>query len=565
MKIENEKQIVLDIEAKKKKYEQSTLDMRTAFSDIFSIFSGKTKLIQDTPYKKNDDIPKLRTEISYIKPFIFSGEPLVEVEPVGEEDELGAIIYEKILEYRFRTIKNFDDAIDSWVMQAVTFSASEIRVDWDFKTKKTGDYETPVADEPRVYVYNHMDVFYNPLIPYVDDQECLIFRSVISIDKIKKNEAYNVIGHDGLLNREKVSNSIIPTDSYNSSTLSSIDIPNVSNIDGMVEVYEEVTSSKITTICNGYLLRQIDNPYGFIPVVKFVFEKTAIPNRYDGYGTGQNTDGLSRMFYKLFNQISTSVTMTNNPMFLSLKGSILDKRQLVSRPGGNIEVQSSTNRIEDAIKPLLFPETTNSAFSILNKVDDEHKRASGASDLTQGSSSNDTLGQDEIAQSNTSNRFEPIIKRFKQAISKLAEIILKMELQNLQSPEADILRIFPKEKRQEIYNYIINEGKNIRYNIRLRGDSNIVRNKNLENKRLIELFSISQTFLTDKEKRAFARRIAERQGVEDVDELIGVENMEAQQEQIIQQDQLSGEAGQEQSVNMPIGAKDNQELMQQAL
>jgi hypothetical protein len=277
--------------------------------------------------------------------------------------------------------------------------------------------------------------------------------------------------------------------------------------------------------------------------VKLIFEPNIIPNRYDGFGVGNNTLGLDKMGYKMFNQGMMNIKLGNNPMFMYKKGAVADKSQFVSKPAGGIEVKADGN-IRDNIEFIQFPDLSQGFIQFMNKIDDETKRASDATDLIQGAPSNDTLGQDEIAQANSSGRFELIVRRFKQALAEVAEMILKMELHNLQSVDAPILRIFPDQIRQNIFEILISSKDEVKYNVSIKGETNVARNKNLESKRLVELFNLSQNFLTDKEKRAFLRRIAEKQGEDNIDEIIGETNPMMEQQQAMQMQMGQGMQGQ---------------------
>jgi len=556
-----EDQIVKRIEGLKKSYEQATVDSRSEFAEIFNVYMGKTDYIQSTPYATKDDIPKLRTEISYVKPFIFSGDPEVEFEGIGDEDKAIAKLYEKIINHRWATIPNFKEKIESVVGQFVTFGTSEAKVLWRFSTKKEMseevgldgnpmEYEVPVIDEPDIEVPNHLDVYFNPIIPEIKDQPCIIFRSVLSVKEVKENPIYNYIGKEGTRNADNLEESGGKQNPYDSSGLMGVDIPNAQQeaTNGMVEVFELIDNDRIQTIANGKVLRDTENPYNFKNVVKFVFEPNAIPNRYEGFGVGQNTLGLDKMIYRMTNQISTNVKLGNNQMFLTSRGTVNDKRQFVSKPGGFVEVDTQGKSLSDVIQPVPFNDVTQSAFDLLGMLEDAHKRASGATDLIQGSASNDTLGQDEIAQANTSNRFELIVRRFKNGLAQIADMMLRMELENLQSPDAQILRIFPEEIREQVYQVLINEKDNVRYNVKIKGETNIARNKNLEAKRQVELFNLMQNFLTDQEKRAFGRRIAELQGIDNIDEIISETNpiMEQQEQMQLQQGEMEMAMGQQQ-------------------
>ena len=545
-----EKEIVDKVLKLKKQYEQATQDSRKEFSEIYSVYMGKTDEVQSTPYDTKDDIPKLRTEVAYVVPAIFSGEPEVEFLPVGDEDAALSKVYEQMVNHRFRTIKNYNAKVEAWVKQSVVFPASELRVLWKFVTQKKKEvgpdgkeveYEEPIIDGPDIEVPNHMDVYFNPIISEVADQPCMIFRSVLPIDEVKENPMYDYVNENGVRNADIVEESGKSTDALNSSTLTTTDIPTAKQeaMAGMVEVLELVDDDRIQTVANGKLLRDTENPYGFINCVKLIHEPNAIPNRYEGHSMGTNTLPLTKMFYRMFNQISTSVKLCNNPMSVGKKGSVPNKAQLVSKPGGHVEVKGD-GPISDNFQWLQFPDIKQGAIELLNKIDDEHKRASGANDLVQGAASNDTLGQDELAQANVSVRFELIVRRFKDALAKVAEMILKMELQNLQSPDAEILRIFPQEMREQIYQVLITEKDTVKYNVRIKGETNVAKNKNQSSKRKVELFNLSQNFLTDREKRALLRGVAEEQGMKNIDSIIGESNpiMEQQEQMQLAQGQM---------------------------
>lgn len=550
---ETEDEIVKRIQKLKDTYEQASKESRKEIGEIYSSYMGKMDEVQATPYDTKDSIPKLRTEIAYIKPFIFSGEPVVEVEGVGDEDKTISKIYEKIINHRFQTIPNFNEKIEAWVGQGVGFGTSIIKVLWRFTTKKNEDgTETPIKDEPDIEVPNILDVYYNPIISELDDQPCVIFRAVLPAEAVKSNPIYDYVNENGIRNADEVGGGVNFSNTFNSSVLMKTDIPSAQQkaTEGMVEIYELIDNDKIQTIGNGKLLRDTPNAYGFKNAVKFIFEPNIIPNRMDGLGVGQNTHGLGKMFYKFFNQASMNVKMVNNPMFAVEKGTNIDKRQAVSKPGGVIEVDTKGQPLNNVFQVIQYDDLKTGFMEMLNKVDDEHKRASGANDLLQGSASNDTLGQDQISQANISNRFELIVRRFKGALSEVAKMILKMELQNLQSPDAEILRIFPgpqpvtdkmglpvvdpmtgqpqmQNMREQIYQILINERDNVKYNIKIKGETNVARNKALESKRLVEMFNIAtavQTaqgpLLANEEMRSFLRKILELNGQQNVDELI---------------------------------------------
>ena len=551
---QSEKQIVEGILKLKKNYEESTQDQRKEMADIFAAYMGQMDKVEKLPYKSQETVPKLRTEIAYVKPYIFSGEPEIEVEGVGDEDKTLSKILERIVNYRIQvSIPNAYGKIEDWVHQGTTFGTSLLLPVWRFETKKQvnetkvkdsedemgveepQEFDVVVRDEPDFEVPNILDCFYNPLIPEVEQQPCIIYRSILTVDEIKNNKAYTFVNEE----TKKLSRDIIEAtgsmqvNQYDSSQLSNTDIPNAQKkaTDGMVEVYEKVTKDRITTIAIGrqnLVLRDTPHTHGFINAVKFVFEKNTIPNRFNGLGVGHNTLGLGKMYHQMFNQTMDGVKLANNPMFMFAKGSGIDARQLVAKPGGAISVDTRGGTLQGVIQPIIFPDVKQGAVEIMTKLDDEHKRASGANDLVQGGASNATLGQDQIAQTNTSNRFELIQRRFRHALAEVGEMLIKLELENLQSIEAPILRIFPENMRETIFQLLTTEGQNVKYNVKVKGDTVVARNKQAEARSLVDLFNISSAIqtpqgplLTAKEMRAFLRRIAEKQGEQNIDEIIG--------------------------------------------
>jgi hypothetical protein len=537
-----EESIVKDIMADKKRYEQASQDDRTEIGEIYKVYQGKIDEVQSTPYDIKESIPKLRTEIAYVKPFIYSGQPEIEVEGVGEEDKVISQIMEKIVNYRIaQSIPYAFEKIEDWVHQATTFGTSLIKVCWKFETKKETDeqgneFETVIKDEPDIEVPNILDCYYNPMIPEVGGQKSVIVRSTLPVEDVKSNPMYDYQGAGGL-NREKLEGTgNFSADEYNSS--SQFNSNALSNQAGMSEIYEEYSKDKIRTIANDkkqYLLRDANNTYGFIPLVKLVFEKDTIPNIFNGKGVGHNTLGLGKSYYKMFTQTMTNVKMCNNPMSVSAKGTKIDKRQLVSKPGGNVEVDAGNRPLGEVFQWLQFPDIKQGTIELLNKIDDEHKRASGANDLVQGAASNITLGQDQIAMGNISNRFELIQRRFKQALADLAEMLIKLELQNLQSPNASILRIFPQELRPQIYQLLINEAKDVKYNIKVRGNTNVAQNKDITVKQLLDWYNIFGPILSPEEQRQVGRRILELRNQQDIDSLI------AEQPQMSSQPEIGGQ------------------------
>ncbi len=517
-------------------YRQANSKSRSDFNDIEESYQEKLEDAKDTS-KSQETTNKLRTEVSYIVPSVFSGQPELEIDIIGEEDKDIAHVAEKIVNYDLENIPQAYETIEAWVKQSVVFGTSLLKVCWRFLTKKNPDgTETPISDEPYLEVPNILDCFYNPIIPNVEDQISIIFRSVLSADSVKNNPVYDFTDALGNLNREKVvGGGSAQSNQYDSSSQVQKRFDLQKSNEGTVEIYERVTKDRIQTVCDGkerLVLRDKPWDYGYINAVKLVHEPTATPNRFEGNGVGHNTLGLGKLYNKMMNRTLDNVALTNNAYFLFAKGTKIDKKQLVVKPGGGAEVDTGGKPLNEVIQPMQFLDIKQGAIAIMDKIDDEHKRASGANDLLQGSASNKTLGQDQIASTYSSNRFELINRRFKQALADAGRMLIMMRIKNIQSVDDPILKIFPIEaeivngqvqySRETVYQMLIaaRERDDLKFNIKVRGETNVAKNKDVQIKQLIEAYNLFGPLLPPQNQMEWARKILQLRGIDEIDKLI---------------------------------------------
>ena len=279
-----------------------------------------------------------------------------------------------------------------------------------------------------------------------------------------------------------------------------------------------------------------------INAVKLIHEPNCVPNRFDGLGLGHNTMGLSKMYYQLFSQTLENVKLVNNPMFLFKKGAGIDTRQLVAKPGGGIAVDGE-GPLANNIQPVQFPDLKQGAVQLLQQLDDAHKRATGATDIFTGDSFSRNQGVQQATMGAASQRFDLINRRFKHALADVANMILKMEIQNLQSPDAAILRIFSAELRGQVYQVLINEGKDVKYNIKVKGETNVAKNKDVQIKQLIDTYNLFGGILPPANQMEFCHKILELRGIDEIDKLVPDPQQFAQQQQMMQQQQAMQQPG----------------------
>lgn len=547
----DEKKIIETLFNERDVYQKATEQQRSDINDIYQAYVGEISDAKDKS-KSQEKITKLRTETNYIVPSVFSGNPELEVEGVGEEDADLARVAQDIVNHRINTIPQAYEKIESWVKQSVVFGTSLLNVVWRFEKKETepGQF-TVLQDEPDFQVPNILDCFYNPIIPDVENQNSIIIRSVLSISEAKSNPAYNFTDKLGVLNREKIeSKGNANADTYNSSRQvqnDRIDLQKAST--DTIEVYERITADRIQTVADGkerLLLRDIANPYGKICIVKLTHEPSAIPNRFDGYGVGHNTLGLGKLIQKLSNRLLDNVNLANTPSFMFRKSANIDKKQLLIKPASGIEVDAD-GPLRDAIAQVEVADITSGGLNLLGRFDDEHKRATGANDLIQGAASNKTLGQDQIASTYSSNRFELINRRFKQALADVGRHIIEMEIKNIQSIDAPILKIFPMEaevdagrikySRGTVYQMLIaaRESGELHFNIRVKGETNVSQNKDRMMEQFREWYQVFGSILPPENQLKAAKKWLELRGIDGADDLVPEPSEMMPQEQALPQ------------------------------
>lgn len=548
----DEKKIIETLFNERDVYQKATEQQRSDINDIYQAYVGEIEDAKDRS-KSQEKITKLRTETNYIVPSIFSGNPELEVESVGEEDKDLSYVSQEIVNHRMNTIPQAYEKLESWVKQSVVFGTSLLNVVWRFQKDEVAPGQATVSkDEPDFQVTNILDCFYNPIIPDVENQNSIITRSVLSIKEAKSNPAYNFTDKFGVLNREKIeSKGNANADTYNSSRQvqnDRIDLQKAST--DTIEVYERITADRMQTVADGkerLLLRDVANPYGKICIVKLTHEPSAIPNRFDGYGVGHNTLGLGKLIQKLSNRLLDNVNIANTPSFMFRKSSRVDKKQLVVKPGSGIEVDTE-GPLRDAIVQVEVKDVTNGGLNLLGRFDDEHKRSTGANDLIQGAASNKTLGQDQIASTYSSNRFELINRRFKQALADVGRHIIEMEIANIQSIDAPILKIFPVEaevdagrikySRETVYQMLIaaRESGELNFNIRVKGETNVSQNKDRMMEQFREWYQVFGAILPPENQLKAAKKWLELRGIDGADDLVpDPEMMQQEQKQSMPQ------------------------------
>ena len=196
----DDKKIIEQLFVERDSYQKASQTQRQDINDIYQAYVGQIDDVQDRS-KSQEKITKLRTETNYIVPSIFSGNPELEVEAIGEEDKDLSEVAEEIVNYRLQTIPQAYEKVESWVKQSVVFGTSLMNICWNIETEDNEDGSKRVSkDEPDFQVPNILDCYYNPIIADVESQPSIIFRSVLSLKDVKENKYYKQLIKDEKIN-----------------------------------------------------------------------------------------------------------------------------------------------------------------------------------------------------------------------------------------------------------------------------------------------------------------------------------------------------------------------------
>jgi len=121
---------------------------------------------------------------------------------------------------------------------------------------------------------------------------------------------------------------------------------------------------------------------------------------------------------------------------------------------------------------------------------------------------------------NASNRYELVRRRLKNCLGKVGWMTLKLEVMNLQSPDAPIMKIFLPAEREAIFEFIKEDSQNLAANVKVRGDTIVATNKDILAKQMLDMFNLVGPSLSMQEQRVFARELARLKGITNIDEYI---------------------------------------------
>lgn len=228
------------------------------------------------------------------------------------------------------------------------------------------------------------------------------------------------------------------------------------------EADDKLQDLKVTVLCNTADPEQpqitvAKTSLGFKPlcIIRFKPEK----NRMDGRGVGDQCYDLNTELNINFNSRILNTSQALHRMYLiGINAGLRDKSQLISRPGGTIEVEN-INEVREMNHPPLQPEAFAHTRETIGYMED----VTAAQDIIQGKTSRQELATTAtLKDSNAKQRLELHIYRMaKEGLSQLGDL-LRVMLIEMHDPNDELTAILTKDEIEKFGPQLTNgEGQNL--------------------------------------------------------------------------------------------------------
>jgi hypothetical protein len=469
-------ELALKTANERKYYQECSSSRRSKWVECYEAYMS---LLDETknPFLSNLFIPKTHEAVELLSAFLAGPNQSIQCEAEGVDDTAKARVAEKLLEFQWRKVLGARQKIVTWIKQMLCFGDGVMKVGWDI-SKNRGEGGVPFmapVSLPDIY----MDYF----SPTFQSSPSVIHRIVKNLEDIKSDKRYN----DGR-------NHIIPIGAGREEE----ELTQFSQFDDTViseskeapkgELLERWTLKRVVTtgntVAGTQVLRNIPNPYGFIPFVKVRCKASPLPNRAYDIGGIEPTLKLNKAFNDMVNEVFDNVSLINNKQWFKRRGAKINPMDLVRRPGGVITVDD----INTDLKAEEIGDIKPSALEMLKILDNEFQQASMVVNLLKGVPGAEFATEAVIGQQNVQTLLDQVDGNIKDALSELGQMILALNLKFLSKKQ--LLKITDNEKESVFLEFDPKEidGK---YDVRISADRSAIMSKAVRQKQFVDFLNIT--------------------------------------------------------------------------
>lgn len=428
---------------------------RNFFSNRYEMFRSWLKLYHQIPdqrptFRANLFIPLVYPIVSTILPRMVANLPKFRYEPREESDNQAIEQMSKLVDYQMDRM-NFFKHLKMWVKDTLIYGTGIAKIFW-----KRDDEEE--YNDPYLELVDLLDFFPDPKATEIDSGDFMIHRTVVSLSFLKQQKGPE--GEDLYTNLEQVKESFNDDDparrfstNNRAMTVGEIDAqrslgsPYRQSVSTQVELLEywginpdKEDKEWVYTVANrAVVIRSTENPFeGRRPFIKMHVDP--INHEFFGKGVIEPIEHLQLELNDTRNQRMDNVNLVLNRMWGMLRGANTDKQDLVSKPGGIIEMD-----VPNGVYPIETPDVTQSAYQEEALIKQDAQNAVGVSDIIQGQIRsaddqnntvlNKTKGGAQIAVEQAGSRFKYFLQNIEDALRELGLVMFQFNQQFLDEPK----------------------------------------------------------------------------------------------------------------------------------
>lgn len=339
---------------------------------------------------------------------VFSSRPYIGILPVKEEAIENAKDMENLIDYQLTQKIGIIGVATSWFKEALIYGTSILKVGWEYEEAEVWVDEPlmeifgfpigsrrvkkvqPVKDDPLVEHIDLWDFYIDPRAKDIDEADyCIhkVFRDISYLKRMEEQGIYKNIDEVVKVSKEGAGSWYeegVGTTAFETGMNTRLGLIGMQSIDkpsNKIEVLEYWTDDRVIAVANrSVVIRNDENPYHHRkkPFVRLV--DVLVPHEFYGIGEIEPIEDLQYELNSLRNQRMDNINILINRMWKVIRGADIDVRQLISRPGGIIEVDDMNDVQELQMTDL----SGNAIENVIEMVRRDMDNADGVYDYARG-------------------------------------------------------------------------------------------------------------------------------------------------------------------------------------
>jgi len=401
---------------------------------------------------------------------VFASRPYIGILPVKEEAIENAKDMENLIDYQLTQKIGIIGVATSWFKEALIYGTSILKVGWEYEEDEVWVDEPlmeifgfpigsrrvkkvqPVKDDPLVEHIDLWDFYIDPRAKDIDEADyCIhkVFRDISYLKRMEEQGIYKNIDEVVKVSKEGAGSWYeegVGTTAFETGMNTRLGLIGMQSIDkpsNKIEILEYWTDDRVIAVANrSVVIRNDENPYHHRkkPFVRLV--DVLVPHEFYGIGEIEPIEDLQYELNSLRNQRMDNINILINRMWKVIRGADIDVRQLVSRPGGIIEVDDMNDVQELQMTDL----SGNAIENVIEMVRRDMDNANGVYDYARGETTDrrETATTASILSQAANERFNLKVKLIEDlGMRRLGMLLTQLNQQYIDTEKA--IRILGKD------------------------------------------------------------------------------------------------------------------------